>query len=776
MAHNYKVGTAVWQLRTRQRRSISYRPPLAEFSMIDKKHRSWRKRQSLEEADRNPTSKVYRRIRDLVQNRRYEQALELIDHSIQPEAKPLALSKLASLVGDVYSQQGKIRDAIESYSASSSHCQDHPRQWFRPSLSEVKLLLRQGESQEAFELARRSVARALREERLFKKLVRTLERQLETTGEFHVVQRPYRPSVVSTRLGHLFLMEGELDAAEFLFEKVIQVNPNGGCRARLGMAEICRRRGNFQQARSWAIDGIVNGKYQGKTLSGWKILVRASHALEGYGLPEEQKTWLRANFGSPIGKRAVLEVVKELRHVDDPFWTHLTYEWLNSAYAHSAPAMECELRKILLAESRIVKSGDEQILDNARRLWNVADLSLRERISAMRCIVDCSLKISTDVKPLRLVVQIGRQFGKEGRDRAAHAVAELYFENGKREEAIRLLTTIIHSVPVGSKRWGRSTWRLAKYLKREERYEESAKRFLSIARTRKTPDRIRAFALVEAMRLSVRVPESDIIPLAKPYLSTALTLIDDPFLLMDISRQLGSAPDSHELFAQYKKKGETSVLALIQAEEDPTKVSNYLFQYCRRQYDWGDLDAVTAYWENMGEARRLWLWTAHQPFWEYVALVMRAYAWTGHFDEAEAIARQYLDDPATTDDGYANIGIPFASLLIENGNLQVGFDLFQSISKRAPTHQMSGYAYYWFSLRALSVQDWPACLKYCIKIRSCLNNRSKIGWIKHLRDSADILQHCAEMQRSPEALEVDLKLKKTHNRLKEDYKLLTSPD
>jgi len=685
----------------------------------------WRKRQPQPDGDRYEISRSFRHVRNLIQNREFAGALEILDQEAGGVAGRSKKLKILALVGDSLARQGKTDDAIEVYGKAESEQQEHPRGWLRPVIAQVKNQLRVAQTEAAFETARRGVARSLREERKFRKLLKEVNRQVM------ILPRPYRASVVATRFGHLFLNEGELDAAQFFFKKVIEVNPKGGCRARLGMAELALRSQDYGEAERWAQDGITNGKFQAKTLSGWSLLLAARRGAGKSGIPRELMSWLSDNARQTVGQRALQKVVEELRKSEDPLWRKLAKRWL-AMKAQDNPALECHLKKLLLADAKASGASPNFILTLAWSLWETQKLSLREQISAARSVVECLLALNQPVNEQQFILRAGNDFGKEGADRIRQATAELLFRAGQHQRAFSLNQQILDTTPRGSKRWGKATWQRAEWQHEIGESGEAADLFLSIAEQSKTPERIRNYGLVQALRFAAVGKRPDVTRRAQPYLKSALGMIQDPELLLDMARQLGSAPDTEVLYRAYKRKGTRLIRKAIRSAQKPSEAVALLFILARRQNDWGDFKGTSDIWESISEDKKQWLWTPKEQFWEYLAYVMRAYAWQDRMAEAETIALDYVNDPATPSDGVAILGNSYAALLMYHDRTDEAMGVFDRVIREAPQHQYAAYGYYWFGLKAGRSGAMNEMAANAEKIRKCLNSRSKLTWIEHL--------------------------------------------
>lgn len=698
----------------------------------------WRKRKPKPDSDRYHFSQRLRKVRNLIQNREFAEALEILDSEAALENTGPKKTRILSLVGDSLARQGKTEEAVGVYKKAEAEQQEHPRGWLRPVVAQVRNQLRIAQTEAAFETARRGVARSLREERKFKKLLREINRQVIETGEVVILPRPYRASVVATRFGFLFLNEGELDAAKFFFEKVIQVNPKGGCRARLGMAEIALRTQSYDEAESWALDGISNGKFQAKTLSGWTLLLAARRGAGKTGVPAELLNWLSENADKAVGQRALQKVIEELRKSNDPLWRKMSERWL-FMQGNKHPVLECHLKKLLLSDAKATASSPEIILNLAWSLWNTPKLSLREQISAARSIVECLLFLKKPVNEQTFITRTGNEFGKEGADRIRQATAELLFRAGHPKRAMHLNRQILDATPPGSKRWGKATWQLAEWKHEVGESGEAADLFLSVAEQDKTPERIRNFGLVQALRYAAVGDRPDVTQRAKPYLKSALGMIQDPELLLDMARQLGSAPDTRVLYQAFRKKGTRLILQAIRSAQKPSEAASLLFIFARRQNDWGDFKGTTDFWESLSEDKKQWLWTPKAEFWEYLAYVMRAYGWQDRMGEAEKLALEYVNDSATPSDGVAILGNSYAALLVYHERTDEALGVFERVIREAPQHPYAAYGYYWMGLKAGKAGALKQMAENALRMQKCLNSRSKLSWVEDLQMKSRIM-------------------------------------
>jgi tetratricopeptide (TPR) repeat protein len=528
-----------------------------------------------------------------------------------------------------------------------------------------------------------------------------------------------------------------------LFEKVIEINPKGGCRARLGLAEISLRTRNFVQAEKWATDGLENGKFQAKTLSAWPILISARRNIGKVLLSNTEVARLKTNCKAPVGRRAMQLVVTELRKSNDPLWKTLATDWLQCDGEAISPAIAYCFRRMLASSAENEGRSPQEKLQHAMGMWKTGSLSLLEQISSARAVVSSLLALKSEVTETQFISRAKQDFGKEGGDRMSQAIAELLFRNGYQEKAIAILEGILATTPEGSKRWGRSTWRLAKFQNEMGDNAIAGDLFLRIAEQEKIPARIRNFSLTEALRSAAMAGADDIIQRAKPLLGAALGKIDDPRLLMDISRQLGRTADCAALAMAFRKKGETGAKEAIKTASTPDQAVFWLFHLARRQNDWGDFDGTIALWESMDANRRLWLWSPQTHYWEFLGYVLRAYGWKEKLPEAETLAREFVDDPATPAEGMAILGNSYANVLIYNDRTSEALEVYRRIVTVAPMHGFSSFGYYWLALDSMKRGQTSAASSLATQALACLDERSQLGWILDVRLRSLIIKELA---------------------------------
>jgi len=100
--------------------------------------------------------------------------------------------------------------------------------------------------------------------------------------------------------------------------------------------------------------------------------------------------------------------------------------------------------------------------------------------------------------------------------------------------------------------------------------------------------------------------------------------------------------------------------------------------------------------------------------------VFGAYARTGDMPEAEAFAKDFLDDPASPSEGLPSLGIPLARPWMQAGRPAEGLELFKRMILAAPTSPRCAEAWYWLALAAYRQGKSNESKQYAIRIRMAL--------------------------------------------------------
>lgn len=197
--------------------------------------------------DKTVLSSTLRQIGEDIQKRDFavglSKANEALAASGMTEHKR---SRVLALVADSEFRRGRFMEAAQIQLQAATKNLDHAVLWLRPHIGHVRALLKVPDVPQAAMMARHAIAMAETKMADFNEQVRLAGQSVTTNGVVEVPSVPPRVSVVATRMGYLFLQEGEPEAAEEFFLKAIESAKGGANRARQGMAKIA-----FGQRRIW---------------------------------------------------------------------------------------------------------------------------------------------------------------------------------------------------------------------------------------------------------------------------------------------------------------------------------------------------------------------------------------------------------------------------------------------------------------------------------------------------------------------------------------------
>ena len=202
-------------------------------------------------------------------------------------------------------------------------------------------------------------------------------------------------------------------------------------------------------------------------------------------------------------------------------------------------------------------------------------------------------------------------------------------------------------------------------------------------------------------------------------METTLGNIQDPDVLMNFARHLLTAPEELRRWGrQLFEQGKTIALRQYNDASSPSVAISILFKLTRRQViDFNRNEEVIALWEGLSPDKRDWLWSQKRDFWEYLSLVFDAYVRCGNMTEAEAFAKEFLEDPASPPEQLPLLGVPLARRFRSTGRFDEGIDLYARMAHLVPTHASCAEAWYWMALVAYKQSDGRKVNEYATNIR-----------------------------------------------------------
>lgn len=478
-------------------------------------------------------------------------------------------------------------------------------------------------------MARHAVALAQTKMGEFDEQVRTSGENVETVGAVATPDLPPRVSVVATRMGYLFLQEGEPEAAEEFFQLAVLASKGGANRARQGMAKIALARGAPQAALEIAAQAVRQGGFKAKTVPAWETIIAAKRRLGSWRIGDKM---LKGLESIPAGLRArtVLVIVRELRKNDMRQWREVAENWLEREGGRF-PVVQAEIRKLFLASAKIEMAGSEEVQARAEELLRTPGLSPNEWLAGAKEVLRSRLKAGMPDKVFALIAQSEAHYGPEFAPKAAHSLALTCAASQRTDLARDLLRGNVQRLPTDKPQWGRSAWALARMESQLGRHTESADWYRQAFDVPATPVRFQLQARLRWAEELVAAGQPDQLLAARPLMDSMLADVRNPDVLMDFARQIYvSSPELEDWALAWFDRGADRALIRFQESATPSAAIEVLFRLTRRQvvdFDRG-ADAIR-FWENMSDQRKEWLWTLHNGFWEYLGLLFRAYVLDG---------------------------------------------------------------------------------------------------------------------------------------------------
>lgn len=690
--------------------------------------RKFRKRPYQPPADKKALSSILRKIGEHIQRRDFAAALSKADQALSNSRLSAAdQGRVLALVGDGEFKRGRFAEAAKIQLQAASKSIGDSNLWLRPYVGYVQALLKVPQVEEALVMARHAVEMAESKMADFDEQVRLADESMDAMGAVEVPLVPPRVSVVATRMGYLFLQEGEPEAAEEFFIRAIETNPGGACRALQGLAKVALAQGDYPRALELATRAIRWGKFRAKTLPAWPILVAARHQMGGKRISDRLIEDLDA---APAGvrSRAILSIVRELRKNDMRQWREVAERW-SSREGGRFPIIETEIRKMILSSAKAEPGNAADKREKAEQLLEMPGLSSKEWLTGAKELVRAGLWEGSPVDIEQLVATAAGVFGPDFAPRARHSLA-LSCMMAKRHDLARpVLQANVRQVAPNNPQWGKSVWALARMESFLDDHAVAAALYRRFADETSIDVRFRLQAQLLWCKELIAAGEPGPILEARSLMAATLGGVQDPDILMNFARQLQFGPaELQEWGQQLFARGKALALQRFNDEPEPAAAMSALFKLTRRQVrDFGRYEEAVAFWEGLPQEKRDWLWSENCNFWEYLGQVFEAYARKGKIKEAEAFANDFLDDPASPAEGLPLLGVPLARRLMLAGRATEGLELFERMARMAPTHPRCAEAWYWLALAAYKQGETGEVEKCAARIRAAQG--SQVGML-----------------------------------------------
>lgn len=660
-----------------------------------------------------------RRIGHFVQKRKYSLALTESNQLLAQSALPgHQQSRVLALVGDGEFKRGRFREAAQIQLQAATKSVNHATLWLRPHVGQVRALLKVPQVDQALVMARQAVALAEAKMAGFDEQVRG--GNLMSRHRMHLVvsDLPPRVSVVATRMGYLFLQEGEPEAAREFFERAIQSAKGGANRARQGLALIARSNGEFEKVAQISAEAIRKGHYHVKTLPAWANLIAARRKSGCWRVSDRLIKGLDS-APATLRARTVMTIVSELRNNDMRQWRKVAEEWVEKEGA-DFPQYEKNIRKLFLASAKREVGNAAGRRDAAERLLRIRRLGRRDWLQAAKELTKAALEEGQAVDVERLLSDAHARYGEKFIPLATHGLALSCWSVNRPDLARPMLQSNIQQCNPGHARWCKSVWALARMEEKLNHPLEAAQAYLQFSEAKGVPDRFRLQAQLRWAQQVIASGDANAFWEAHVRMTQTLSRVNDPEVLMNFARQLQFGPSELRAWGQELfRQGEALALKQFNDATHPAVAINILRNLTRRQVlDFGRGSVAVWVWDGMDDQKKDWLWSESAAFWEYLGYLYAAFLQVHDDSGAEAFANAFMEDPASTASGLPNIGIPYARHLIDEGRAREGLGLFERMVGVAPRHPQCAWAWYWLALNELRKSEMESAKGHARNIRA----------------------------------------------------------
>lgn len=673
--------------------------------------------------DRHGFSGEMREIRDAVQRAEPEEALQAIEDVLLH--KPLAQEvqgQVLALAADSEFKRGAFEEAVEIHETAIDMSADDPILWLRPHIGKIRALLKAAHIEQAWEEARVTYAAAQAKWQEFNQGAHHAKSILKRGRRIVVTPRPQRVSVVAGELGRLFLREGEIDAAKEFLSAAIEACPKGATRARESLAEIALREGQPQEALEWAMQALMVGRFQAKTLHTLRLLVKIKHQLGDPRVsPEVLALVNRAQPG--ISARATVILIQELRAIGDQLqWRELGRQWL-ARNERTFPIEAAEIRKMILRECKQHAGDPATSIAAAKAVLTTPKVSPMEWLSAAKEVVRATWWSGQVPDMAGLVSQAEALYSKEHAQDVAHSLGLSTIVAKRYPEAILWLEQQRQHMAPGTPVWGKVTWALGEVYYDSKQPARAAAYEDEFAREPSHPTNLRAQARLRRVRHLIEAGDTSALADSVKEIESLLPEITDWSTLLDIGRQLCHVPgkEAATLCAAYFDKAERLGHEAVNATQHPAVAISILLKMARRfTFDAGRPATTTALWEQIGEENLQWLWSEKADFWEWVSLVMLSYLSLGKIGKADALLLHHEQDASTPSVGKVMMNVIYGNWVMRNQDQSkktVGLGLLKRAVEIDPSHDWCRYANYWWAMEYLKAGNLQMAKAHTIKVR-----------------------------------------------------------
>jgi thioredoxin-like negative regulator of GroEL len=705
----------------------------------------FRKRRASTVNDQNPQSTVLRTLRDLIQRGNYAVALTQINSLVDTYTGEMKL-KLLALAGDSLFKRGNFSAAAQAYATIYQSAISESLDWLRPGIGQIRSLLKVGQTTQAIAQSVVLTSQTVAAQQQYQQRLTQADLILAAGGQAIIPARPPGIDTVSSRLGRLFLAEGETGTAKNLFQAAVQVNPSH-CQAKLGLAEIALRENRPGDAESLLRDAISLNQNNADTIAAWPLLVSACKETGNDPLSSNLVNGL-AQATPSVRARATLVLTRSLRANNDSRWQIVSTNWLQN-FSSDNVVVPVELNKLTVATDRQTGQSAAQCLQDAQALLASPGLGPQEWLSAAKELVRARFTNKIDPQIDSLINQVPDTIPSGFKIAVIHGLARACHNAERFDLALALYQRNASSQAATTKWWGKAVWNMGKIKQTQGDTTAAAALFWQFYQQTAQPQRLRYYALTEWARLINSNGQSGGTATVKTQIAAALPSLTDYELVLDLARQVKISAFGAALAETAFQKGLQLAMQAFNASTHPAPAATILFKLCRRANDFAHYDAIIATWTALTDAQKQWLWSTRSDYWSYLELVFRAYRDSGRLSEAERFATPFLNDAGTPPEGYAAIAASYAAMKRGQGNLATMFLVYRKMIQTAPTFEWTSVAYYWFALQAWKQGSVMQAGVYANQILLALGKDSGLQWKQDMATAAWCLKSGLDASQIP---------------------------
>jgi hypothetical protein len=348
-----------------------------------------------------------------------------------------------------------------------------------------------------------------------------------------------------------------------------------------------------------------------------------------------------------------------------------------------------------------------------------------------------------------LIAQGVSRYGPALQGAIAHGLALACHAANRPDLAQPLLEQNVATLPVGSEIGAKSLWALARLASRQGNPAQAAAYYWQYSQQSGLPQRFRLYALLEWTRAIAAANQPEELAQAKPQLDAVLPQITDYELVLDLARQVLYSQLGRAFALQIFQRGQQLALQAFDACPHPSPAATIPYKLARRANDLLQYDAILGTWSRLSAGQQQWLWSERSDFWCYLELVFRAWRDSQKPAQAEQFIAPYLNDPATPPHGYAILGVSYAALKRNQGDLATMFAVYEKMAQVAPTYEWTSVAYYWFALRARKQGNAAQAAAFADRMLLALGNDWTMYWKTDMAACALCLKAGLEISQVP---------------------------